>query len=128
MKIPANHINDTDLIKFGEEVINLIRGKEYKELANRFGYALAYGKDPSTVIKNEIDMCLSQLGDYSELTETISKEIIVKYFENNDTGLVAVVECSLSMENSAGEMLVELIVTRKDGENYVTLEQISHAA
>ena len=128
MKIPTNHINDTDLIKFGEEAVNLIIGKEYKELAGRFGYALAYEENPANVIKKEIDMCLSQLGKYSKLAEIINKEIIVKYFENNDTGLVAVVECTLSIENGDGEMLVELIVTEKDGENYVTLEQISYAA
>jgi len=128
MKITANHINDMELTKLGKQVVSLVKGHEYKKLANQFGYALAYEENPVDVIKKEIDRCLSEFGKQSKFTETSSTEIVVKYFESNNTGLVAVVECTLPIENGANGMLVELIVTEKNGEHYVTLEQISNAA
>ena len=128
MKITANHINDIELTKLGKQVISLIKGREYKKLADQFGYALAYEENPVDVIKKEIDRCLSELGKHSKFTEINGAEIIVKYFEDNDIGLVAVVECTLPIENNSSEMFVELIVTEKEGEYYVTLEQISNAA
>ena len=91
-----------------------------------FGYALSYDKEPSEVIQTEINECLSQAGDNANLATAADPQIIIKYFEENDPNLIAVVECTLSIENGIGEILLELIVAGSGAEHHVSLEQISY--
>jgi len=126
MKITRSQINERELTKFGFQATELIKEHKYKEVENRFGYALAFGKSPADVIKNEVTTCLSQAGIVAKLSANSKPNVVVKFFEENSTVLIAVVECTLVIENGAGEILVELIVAGDDTETHLSLEQISY--
>jgi hypothetical protein len=126
MKITTSQINDASLTELGLEVTSLIEEQKYKELADRFGYALAYEENPSDVIKKETSSCLSQAGEEATIAPIKNPKILVKYFKPNSSNLIAVVECTLIIDNGIGEILVELIIAGNGVEKHVSLEQISY--
>ncbi|MBW2660307.1 MAG: hypothetical protein JRC87_12095 [Deltaproteobacteria bacterium] len=128
MKISTSQINEKELTKFGFQVTELIKEHKYKEIENHFGYALSFSESPADVIKNEITSCLSQAGNAAKLSTNSKQNVVVKFFEENNITLIAVVECALVIENGVGEMLVELIVAGTDTETHLSLEQISYQA
>jgi len=128
MDIAVSQINDSDLTEYGLEVVQLLRDQKYSAISEKFSYALAFGKNPSDVIKEEINSCLSQAGEGTKLNKTANPRVVVKYFKPNDTNLVAVVECYVLIDDGNGEVLAELIVTGSGEENDITLEQISYSA
>jgi len=110
MKILDSQINDEGLTKFGAEAINLLKIHNHEELASRFGYALSFGKKTAQVIQTEISSCLSQARNGAKLSTVTKPLIVVNYFEPNNSNLIAVVECTISIDNGIGEILMELIV------------------
>ena len=126
MKIDTSQINEKELIKFGFQVTEYIKEHKYKEIEKHFGYALAFSESPANVIENEIEKCLSQAGNAAKLSMKSDPNILVKFFEENDTNLIAVVECYLVIENGVGELLVELIVAGTEIEAQLSLEEISY--
>ncbi len=128
MKLLAGQSDDSSLARLGAEAAKLIRDANYSELASRFGYALARGGDPATVIQSEVLACLSQRdGGVMELAAADPK-ITVKYFAPNDSSFFALVECTLALKQNAGGILAELMVTTIGNDKHVFLEQISYAA
>ena len=76
----------------GVEALHLLCSGNIAALADRFGYALAYDREPATAIKDDLRFCLEQLGS-SSLELPLDPASKVEYFKPNDTGLLAVVEC-----------------------------------
>jgi len=52
---------------------------------------------------------------------------VVRYFAPNDTGLFAVVECTVLVDDGTA-VLLELIVPGKGEEKHITVEDISGVA
>jgi hypothetical protein len=107
----------------GVEALRLLCSGNIADLAARFGYALAYQREPATAIQDDLRFCLTQVGAVS-LVPPVDPEPNVKYFKANDTGLLAVVECLAFADNGA-KVLMELIVAGCDAEKRITLEDIS---
>lgn len=101
----------------------LIR-RDYSGLANRFGYALSYDREPATAI--EADFLRAAASPYRVATDE-HPSIAVKYFKPNSTGLFAVVECTVPIAERAA-VLLELIVAGKGEEKHIALEDISGVA
>lgn len=93
----------------------------YSGLANRFGYALAYGREHAAAI--EADFLKATASPYNA-THRGPPSIAVKYFRPNSAGLFAVVECTVPVAGGAA-VLLELIVSGKEEEKHVTMEDIS---
>lgn len=53
--------------------------------------------------------------------------VVVQYFAPNDTGLFAVVECTVLVDDGTA-VLLELIVPGKGEEKHITVEDISGVA
>jgi len=128
MKLSDDQTDSVSLSALGSEAVRLIKDARFEELANRFGYALAFGEEPATAIEDEIVRCLSGDGRAATLANAASARISVKYFKPGESFFFALVECFMPLMQDAGEILVELIVTSKGQEKYVCLEQISYAA
>jgi hypothetical protein len=107
----------------GVEALRLLCSGKIVDLATRFGYALAYQREPAGAIQDDLKFCLAELGA-SSLQTPLDPATKVKYFKPNDTGLLAVVEC-LALADDGTQVLVELVVTRNDAEKHATLEDIS---
>jgi hypothetical protein len=114
------------LSALGAEAVSLLCSKDISGLAKRFGYALAFDREPSVAIEEDLRVCLAD-ARASSLIPGPKHTPTVKYLEPNDSGLFAVVEAVALADNGA-KVLVELIVTDKQGDKHVTLEQISVAA
>lgn len=97
---------------------------DYLGLANRFGYALAYGREPAAAIKTDF---LGAAASPISIVSEAPPSIVVKYFEPNSTGLFAVVECTVPVADGAA-VLLELIVTGTGEEKHITVEDISGVA
>jgi hypothetical protein len=97
---------------------------DYSGLANRFGYALAYDRVPAVAIESDF---LSAVASPHNVVSDANSSIVVKYFAANDTGLFAVVKCTVPVADDAA-VLLELIVTGKGEEKHITVEDISSVA
>ncbi len=126
MQITNDQLEQQHLASLGLEAIQLLCSGEFPALANRFGYALAYDRDPAIVIQEDLTSCLTKLGAnaLAPLSNPLPK---VGYFKQNGTGLIALIEFLLLADNEK-QLLVELIVTGNSTEKYLTLEQISVTA
>lgn len=120
MKILPSQTDEVSLSAFGVEARALLMGRNYSGLADRFGYALAYGRKLSKAIEADF---LSAVASPYKVEAGIHKPITVKYFKPNDTGLFAVVECTVPVADGAA-VIMDLIVAGKGEEKYITLEDV----
>ena len=123
MRIAADQTDERSLSCLGEEVIALLGSGNFEALANRFGYALSFGRDPATAIEADLIACRTA---EVECQKGGSPAVSVKYFKTNDTNLVALVECVTQVADDL-TVLVELIVTGKGADLHITLEDITRA-
>ena len=127
MQLLESQTNASSLSALGAEAIGLLCSGEFRALAERFGYALAFDREPAKAIEEDLAACLAEIKSKVLAPSNVHRSATVKFFKANTTGLFAVVECPVPTENGA-ELLVELIVTLAREHKYVTLEQISVAA
>ncbi len=97
----------------------MFQRRDFEALANRLGYALAYDRDPVSALKADYERAAASP---LEATPGEGVSIVVKYFKPNDTGLFAVVECTIPVEKGAVGM--DLIVTGKGEEKYIAVEDV----
>jgi len=109
------------LSQLGAEAVALFATRDFQDLADRFGYALAYDRDPAQAIAADLE---SALLNRREPPEKQTPSITVKYFKPNSTKLVALVECVMLFDNKV-PILVELIVNSFDGGMNIYLEDVS---
>ena len=121
-------VNDPEsLSDVGLQAARLLCSGDVSTLADRYGYALAHGREAGAAIEEELRRCLKELGTASLMDTVPDQTVAVRYFEPNDTGLFAIIECFVLAQNG-GKVMLDLIVTNKDADKYVTLEEIRAAA
>ncbi len=128
MKLSNKQLDVDSLGALDLEACNLILQNNYHNLADRFGYAVSFNRAPIDAITSDINRCLNEEGRKAKLSQVIDPNITVKYFDPNDSGLFACVECFLKLEQDNGGMGVDLIVVNNEGQKHVTLEDISYTA
>jgi hypothetical protein len=126
MQIADKQTDKTSLSGFCAEAVGLLCSGNISELASRFGYALAHGRESEVAIREDLATCLAEL-QATHLATSGAESPTVKYFQPNDSNLFALVECDVPTENG-NAILVELIVTASESAKYVTLEQLSVVA
>jgi hypothetical protein len=126
VQLATDHRDVDSLRALGTEAIRLLCVGDLEGLYERFGYALAFDRDPIAAIHEDLASSLSQVSA-TALVQTGYENIRVSYFSANETGLFALVECLLRTDNGK-HLLLELIVTRDGPDAYITLEQLTGAA
>ena len=126
MKITDDQTTPRSLADLGSRAVQLLCAGDFSALAQQFAYALAYDRDPASVIRDELALSLAEIGA-SALGPPPGTLPSVSYFEPNDTGLFALVEQRISTDGN-GHVLLELIVSSHGAGKHVVLEQISAAA
>ena len=126
MQISDSQLQEAPLVSLGAEAVRLLRSSDFPHLAAQFGYAVALGRDTAAAIREDM---LATLADLSAdgLDAHRGHTTAVRYFQANDTGLLASVEC-LVPTNNGSALLLELVVSADGESKYVTLEQLSAAA
>ena len=104
--------------------MSLLENRDFHSLADRFSYALAFGRNPATAIEEDMRSCIAEFRASSEKQAAVLPSIVVEYFRQNDAGLFALVECEFTTAEGC-PILAELIVTSKGEDKYASLEQIS---
>jgi hypothetical protein len=127
MKLSPDQTDVDSLSRFGEELVQLLIRRDFVTVANRFGYALAYGRELTHAIESDFNALLSDYNSGPENSLPKKPSIIVKYFQPNDSNLFAIVECVFFASVNCS-ILAELIVTTKEQDMYASLEDISLAS
>lgn len=127
MEILDDQTDKVSLLRLTAEAVGLLASGNFEALANRFGYALAYGRDLSTAIRDDLQVYLEELGCSALAPANDLPDASVKYFKPNETGLLAAVDC-LVPTNNGSKMLVSLVVTSGGVEKYLTLEGFAATA
>lgn len=126
MQITDDQTDFKTLAALGSQAVQLLCAGDFSALADYFGYALAYDRDPAVAIREELSSSLAEIGA-SRLGPPPNTTPSVSYFSPNDSGLFALVEQRVPTD-SGGHVLLELIVTASEGLKHVVLEQVSSAA
>ena len=129
MRIAYDQTYEAPLANFGSELVRMIKDRNYDQICNRFGYALAFGRPLADAVASDIELCLMGDGRSAVINLAYEARILVKYFKQpNSSNLFGLVECFLPLDQDSGELLAELIVTTKENKFYVGLEGVSYAA
>lgn len=110
-----------ELENLGIAVCHSLLNQDYANIAQRYGYAIAFEKAPATAIKEDFEHSITKSGgalEYSNLNVT------VKTFPSGTPGFINLIECRFIFANSEKEVLVEII----ENEAGFYLEQISCTA
>ncbi len=123
MQIFESQTDRQSLERFGQEAVSLLRDGDFRAMAERFGYALAYGREPASAIEADLIASLSEDRDFPG---DIVASTVIKYFKADaieSTGLVAAVECITHVAEGSA-VLLALVVTGKGLDRFITLEGI----
>jgi len=105
----------------GREVIALVQERDFSTLSERFGYALAFGRNSARAIESDLAQCIA---DAERPSSDNAQSVQVKYFQPDDVPFFALVECVVPVGEETA-VLVKLIVTIKGDKKHIILEQIS---
>src|SRR5882724_1487722 len=108
MNLSPQQVEPEPLAALAVEASRLLLAGKFSELAARFGYAVALGRDPSAAIQEDLCACLCSLGE-KNLDPNVQPKVQVKYFKPNDQ-LRAVAECMLATANGH-RLPAELVVS-----------------
>lgn len=121
MKLHILQTDEVSLLGLGEEARGMLLRQDFAALAERFGYALAFDRDPAGAI--EADFRNAVASPHRLLADACSSTK-VKYFAASGTSLFAVVECVIPVANKAA-IVLELVITEDGEEKYITVEDIN---
>src|SRR5690348_6277078 len=119
MELLDGQSDEGTLAALGAEVSELIKLGQYQDLADRFGYAVAFERRKAEAIEEDVKRSLLEAGEMATLSKSAAPGIRVLYYKLNATRLHAAVECTLPLENAAGELLVSLVVFATDRKRIV---------
>ena len=125
MKATPSYLEDPELGQLGVDASRLLCSGQLRSLHEQFGYALAFDRDPIVALEGDVAAVLSEVGasSFGDPNETAYK---VSHFKPGETGLISLVEC-LVPTNNRRQVLLELVLTKKGSEPFLTLEQLSSA-
>ncbi|MFO1408522.1 MAG: hypothetical protein U1F08_13475 [Steroidobacteraceae bacterium] len=120
-------VSDEQISGLCAEAVGLLVDGQYEALAAKFGYVLAYGREPASAIEADLKVGLSNVGA-ARLTGPASlSSTAVVHLQKNDTGLRSAVDFEVPADNGA-TILVSLVVTGQGDERYLSLEDVCGVA
>jgi hypothetical protein len=60
MKLSSNQTDVESLTRLGEDAAALVAKRDFSTLAERFGYALSYGRNPVQTIESDFAQCIAE--------------------------------------------------------------------
>jgi hypothetical protein len=112
------------LAALAAEAVALLHRGDVDALAQRFGYAVAFDRGAAAAIREDLAYCLLQVGANGLGPLPSDPVSRVEYFKPDNSGLLAVVHCQLLADNDR-PLMVDLVVSGRDGEAFLTVEDIS---
>jgi hypothetical protein len=126
MKLLPTQTDEASLLHFGREAVSLFEKHDFRALADRFDYAMAYGKDPAVAIEGMFHWRVARFREFSKPRPSGLQPMTVKYFQPKDLPFFAVVEGSFASDGCP--FLVSLIVFSSEKGIRLSLEDFELAA
>lgn len=102
-------MTEAELNEIGVEVVGLLRNRDYRKISDKYSYALCFDRESSLAIKEDFEAALNEaVGEIENSIFTVN----IKYFDENECLLVALIECDFPLERSTG-VFIELIQNSK---------------
>jgi hypothetical protein len=126
MKLLPTQTDEVSLRHLGKEAVSLFEKRDFPSLADRFGYAMAYGEDPAVAIEAIFHWRITRFRKFSKPRLWVVHPMNVKYFKPNDLNFFAVVDCPFASEGCP--FLASLMVTSLEDGKHIWLEDFDLAA
>lgn len=127
MRLSDEQLSESNLQALGKQLVSLLSSYRFDDIAKDFGYAVASGRPVAYAIRTDFSSALSDAGA-SGLPGTEAASYLVSAFSSNDSNLLFLIECRLSIGDSRGHVLAEIVVSNSGDERHATLEDISYVA
>ncbi|GGP25004.1 hypothetical protein [Silvimonas amylolytica] len=121
MRISVESLETQALKQLGQEAIQQLQAQDFAGLAQRFGYAVAFGRDLATAIREDLALAPVAVGLLDQDIDPVGT-ISVTFLTPNATGLVATIECIA--RDAVSVFTLELIITGTENAFDVTLEGV----
>lgn len=126
MQIDHIQTESASLAAFGVDAESLLTAGHVNTLVKRFGCAGAMGRDCADAVRADLAVVLAKIGATAAVSAGL-QEPRVSYFNTNNTGLFALVECFVPADNGK-LVLLELVVTTDGTSIHIKLEDLSSAS
>lgn len=110
MKISKGDLNEPALLSLGAEAQRILIAGRFDLLASRFDYAIAFGREPSVAIREDLSRILETIGAQALATQG---SVSVRFFKPNTLGLLADVHCFVLADNGQN-VVFALVVFESD--------------
>jgi hypothetical protein len=104
------------------EALELLTSGQLELLVERYGYAMAFERNPVCAVRADLAEALQEAVGSALLT-VASTELPVVYYQENDTGLRAAIDCAVP--SLGGRCVwISFVVAGNETEQFLTLEDI----
>jgi hypothetical protein len=93
------------LTSVGESLITLFEQRNFQAIAQKFGYAVAFGRNLRAAISADIDACITEslvmrpgTGTKTNSIASSENSLTITFFEPNDNGFYAEIECTFEAQ------------------------------
>ncbi|MCP2040698.1 hypothetical protein L1281_001287 [Neisseria sp. HSC-16F19] len=122
MEIDVKQLEPAALAAWGFQAACLLYAEDWDGLVRQFAYALAFDDLPQAAVRRDLAASLAELGG-SMLLPPAKQDVRVRYFSDNNAGLVAEIEQSIPTDG-AGRVVLTCVVSRRNKTLYGVLEHI----
>lgn len=104
------------------EGINLLATGQFELLVERYGYAVAFGRDLVDAVRSDLAEALSETSR-NKLLQAEPNNLRVDFYRENDSGLRGAIDCEVPTQ--AGKNIwVSFVISRTETGQFLTLEGI----
>lgn len=122
MEISAIQLTNNKIGELLESARIMLHQGKFEEFADRFGYAVALGRNLVTAIKTDYHAALEVVGANGLDSKHIGN-FEINLIDPTNIGINSVVEHIVKADNGR-ELLIEYVFSGPDGKNHITCEQI----
>lgn len=115
---------DDTLRAAAECALDGLRQRAFERLQASFGYAIALGREPDAALRDDAGQAVAELDGRDVEWRQRPVDIVIERFRDDAAGIVAALDCRLAAGPAEGVSILQLVVTRKDGQFWLTLEGV----
>jgi hypothetical protein len=117
------HQNNVNALRdLAREALNLLAAGQFGLVADRYGYARAFGRGFVDAVAADLAQALLDASG-SELLTINSSELTVVFYQDNSTGLRSAVDCEVPSRGGRS-VLISFVVTETEDGQFFVLEDI----
>lgn len=104
--------------------LDCLRQRAFERLHASFGYALALGREPDAALRHDAGQAVAELEGRDADWRQRPVDVLIERLRDDAVGVVATLDCRLAAGPAESASLLQLVITRKDGQFWLTLEGV----